>query len=72
MQTIMIIAIYPNGDRIIAETPATNNSREWRAAMLQVGKSICRKRTPHRAIVINGIDVAEYNHNEVREIFLGE
>lgn len=72
MKSIMIIAIYADGDRSIAETPTTNSSKEWRAAMLQVGKSLCRTRVPIKAIVVDRTDVAEYNSNEVREIFLGE
>lgn len=72
MKTIMIIAVYADGDRSIAETPTTNSSKEWRASMLQVGKSLCKTRAPIKAIVISGTDTAEYGRNEVREIFLGE
>lgn len=69
MQTIMIIAIYANGDRLIAETPITKTSREWRSSMKNVGKSLCKVALPIKAIVIRGTDSVEYNRNEVAEIF---
>ena len=62
----MIIAIETNGNRTTVEVDVP--ARKWDATMKQVGKQFAGKQL-HSAIVIDGVDVYNYNRNEVAEIF---
>lgn len=62
----MIIAIETNGNRITTEVEVP--ARKWDATMKQVGQQFRGKKI-HSAVVIDGVDVYDYNRNEVAEIF---
>lgn len=62
----MIIAVETNGNRTTTEVDVP--FRKWGVTMKQVGKQFAGKKL-HSAIVIDGIDVYNYNSNEVAEIF---
>lgn len=73
MKTIMIIAIYADGDRLIAETSQAKSSKDWQAKMKQVGddlkKQAGEKKIVVSVVVIDGTNVAQYEASEITEIF---
>lgn len=62
----MIIAILKNGSRAVREVAVPPHA--WDATMKQVGKTL-NGHVVIKAVVIDGVDVYEYNSNEVAEIF---
>lgn len=68
MKTVMIIAIETNGNRIVNEMSYEPGRGQWNKAMKQVGQQFRGKKI-HSAVVIDGVDVYNYNRNEVAEIF---
>lgn len=68
MKTTLIIVVFTDGTRRQSEIPSPPTSKAWKQAMRQVGQQF-RGRSIHAAVVIDGIDVLEYNYNEVAEIF---
>lgn len=66
MKTVMIIAIETNGNRTTTEVEVP--ARKWDATMKQVGQQF-RGKDIRTAIVIDGVDVYNYDRHEVAEIF---
>lgn len=65
----MIIAIYVDGERQVEEAPRSKTPYEWRKTMKQVGKSFNEEKLIASVVVIDGIDVFEYEGGEVVDIF---